>query len=288
VIHRQTIRTSTKRSALQHCLYNESGDYFVKNNEGGEFFVENNDGGDFFVEITSNQMAPMQLVDPNWLAQINQMGANQMAQMKLVGPNWLLQIGWPKLDGPDWLAHIGWPKSVDPNEVCYQSATQQFQKMTPEDISQTEFRLEEIGPEAITEAVTQIGPEAINQMAINQMAIIQMSPMKLAQKLFLAKVGKAITHAGMTSSNYTKFDSVSILHADPDVNALHFIFTDTYGRLITFLSFSSSTYATESSLTFRMDHVIMSASFPMDHVCSSVSIGGAYLLVTLDHGYLGL
>jgi hypothetical protein len=80
-------------------------------------------------------------------------------------------------------------------------------QLSPEDISQAEFRLEEIGPEAITAAVTQIGPEAINHMAINQMAIIQMAPMKLAQKLFLANVGKdgrnpeTITHAGMTSSN---------------------------------------------------------------------------------------
>ena len=52
-------------------------------------------------------------------------------------------------------------------------------------------------------------------MAVNQMAIIRMAPMKLAQKLFLAKVGKAITHA------------------------------DTYGRLITFLSFSRLTCVTK-------------------------------------------
>ena len=78
-------------------MYNENGDYFIKNNEGGEFFVENNDSGDFFVDFASIQMA----------------------QMKLGGPNWLPQIGWPKLDGPDWLAHIGWPKPVGPNEVCY-------------------------------------------------------------------------------------------------------------------------------------------------------------------------
>jgi hypothetical protein len=101
-------------------------------------------------ELGPEEIGPEAVTRTKFGPAINHVGAeaiNQMAQIKqmmcpgeigsaamirtAIGPeeigNELPQIGWPKLDGPDWLAHIGWPKSVGPNEVCFQSATQQFQ-----------------------------------------------------------------------------------------------------------------------------------------------------------------
>jgi hypothetical protein len=51
-----------------------------------------------------------------------------------------------------------------------------------------------------------------------------------------------ICHATITR---TAFDPDEILHAVPDLNAMRFIFTDIYGSLTTFRSFSRSLHTTD-------------------------------------------
>jgi hypothetical protein len=79
----------------------------------------------------------------------------------------------------------------------------------------------------------------------------------LTQELLLAQVAtdgrsgpETITHDDVTSSSYTKFDLVSMLTADLDLQAMQFIFTDISGRLISLQFFSGSLRPTDYFVHF--------------------------------------